>query len=136
MTILLECLLSLVIAAVLSVLFGLARGREFRSAGFYLLFLIIFLSTLAGGYWLRPFGPYMWGIPWMPFLVSGLIVTLILSLSIPTRPPSNRHETVHMLERIKKERDIEQFTYVSLSALFWLLLFILIIAIIARFFSL
>ena len=128
--IILELFFALIVAFVLSVLFSLATRVGVRRTGFFWFFLIIFLGTWAGGIWVRPFGPSLWGISWLPFILSGLIFVLILTISAPRRPPRSRHETLSMLERIEREKELEQATYITLSFFFWILLFVLIISII------
>jgi hypothetical protein len=69
----------------------------------------------------------------LPFLSSGLIVALIFAVSASQRPPRSRHETLKMLERIKREKELKKATYITLSSFFWVLLFVLIAAIIIRY---
>jgi len=45
----------------------------------------------------------------------------------------NRHETIDMLERIEREKKWDKFTYISLSAFFWILSALLITAIVVRY---
>jgi len=129
----LELFFALIVASVLSVLFLLVTRGEVRRTGFSWFFLIIFLGTWAGGVWVRPFGPLMWGISWLPFILSGLIFVLILAISAPRRTPRSRHETLRMLERIEREKELHQSTYITLSSFFWILLFVLTILIITRY---
>ena len=130
---LLELLFAFIIALVLSALLVLILRREATQTGFLWLFLIIFLGSWAGGVWVRPFGPPLWGIHWLPFLSSGLIVALIFTVSAPQRPPRSRHETLKMLERIRREKEFKKVTYITLSSFFWVLLVVLIAAIIIRY---
>jgi hypothetical protein len=125
----------LLIAFVLSLFYALATRRGEQRRGFYWLFLILFLATWAGGLWLKPFGPSLWGIRWLPFLLAGLIFTIVLALSRPQRPPQSRRETLKMLERVEREKKLERATYVTLSFIFWVLLFVLIVAIGVRYIS-
>jgi hypothetical protein len=95
--------------------------------------LIIFLTTWAGGIWVRPFGPSFRGIYWLPFLFIGIIIVLILAVSYPRRTPKSRWETLDMLQRIESQKRLNQLTYITLILLFWLLLFLLSMAIIFRY---
>jgi len=131
--IVLELLFAFIVALVLSTLLMLMWGREAKRTGFFWLFLTILLSSWAGGVWVRPFGPPLWGIHWFPFLSSGLIVALIFAVFAPKRPPKNRNETLKMLERIRREKELKKATYFTLSSFFWGLLFVLIMAIIIRY---
>ncbi len=128
-----ESLVALAVAAVLSAVFVLATRRRGRRKGLFWLFLIIFTVTWAGGVWIKPFGPTLMGVPWLSFLLVGLIFLLILALFFPQRPPTGRHETLDMLEQMEQEENFEQVAYITLSFIFWILLSILIIAIITRY---
>jgi len=129
LVILLQFVMALVVAFVLSGVFALATGRGSKRTGLFWLFLIIFMATWAGGVWLRPFGPTLWGIHWVTFFLVGLIFALILAVFSPGRPPRGRHETLDMLERIEQEKEIEQFTYITLNIFFWVLLLVLVVVI-------
>jgi len=131
--IVLELLFAFIVALILSTLLMLIWGREATRTGFFCFFLIILLSSWAGGVWARPFGPLLWGIHWLPFLSAGLIVALIFTVSAPQRPPRSHHETLKMLERIRREKELKKATYFTLSSFFWGLLFVLIMAIIIRY---
>ena len=99
------------------------------------IFWIIFLTTWAGGIWLKPFGPSFRGIHWLPFLFIGIIIVLILVVSYPRRNPKSRWETLDMLHRIESQKKLNQLTYITLILMFWLLLFLLSLAIIFRYFK-
>jgi hypothetical protein len=131
--IILELLFSFIIAAVLSSLLILIWRRSGKRTGLFWLFLTIFLSAWAGGVWMKPFGPQLWGINWFSFLFSALIVSLIFAAFAPQRPPKSRNETIKMLERIQREKELKKATYITLSSFFWGLLFVLIVAIIIRY---
>lgn len=130
----LELIAALFVALILSGVFALATRRGRRKTGFFWLFLIIFLATWAGGIWIRPFGPILWGIHWLAFLLIGLVMALVLALSATDKFPRGRHETLNMLERIEQEKEVEKITYVTLSIFFWILVTVLIVAIIFRYF--
>lgn len=124
---------SLIIAVLLTGLYMLVTRRAGRRIGLIWLFLIIFLATWAGGIWLKPFGPTLWGIHWLAFLLVGLVVVLFLVMVIPRKAPRGRHETLDMLERIEQEKELEEVAYITLSIFFWILLTVLVIAIILRY---
>lgn len=124
-----ELLLTLAIALILSGLFSwlLRRGRP--RYGFPIFFAMIFLITLAGGLWLRPFGPLHWGVYWLPFMVIGIIGTVLLCLAAPKRPPANRDETIDLLERIRREEELETSAYLSFNVVMRVLLFLLLFSV-------
>jgi hypothetical protein len=128
-----EFITAVCISAGLSALFVFATRRGGQRTGLLWLFLIIFLATWAGGVWIKPFGPTLWGIHWLAFLVAGLFVLALLAVAIPRRAPRGRRETLDMLERVARERELEQVTYLTLGAFFWILLAALVIAILFRY---
>lgn len=94
-----------------------------------LFFIVIFLSTWAGGIWLYPFGPYLWGITWLPFLLAALFVSVLL---IAVSPPSE--ETTVELVNQKKRKAKEKMINKSVSVFFVILIVVLIAAIISRYY--
>jgi hypothetical protein len=128
-----EFFASFIIAVILTGLYMLATREAGRRTGLIWLFLIIFLATWAGGIWLRPFGPTVWGIHWIVFLLAGFIIVLFLFIFIPRKAPRGRRETLDMLERIEEEKELEKVAYITLSMFFWILLSALVIAIILRY---
>jgi hypothetical protein len=126
----LEPFFALIFAFVLSGLFALTTRRSLQRPGFIWLILIVFLVTWAGGIWLKPFGPSVGGIPLLPFLFVSIVFVLILAVSTPKLPPWGRNETIDMLERIEREKKLDQVTYIYLRVVFWVLFLLLIAAII------
>jgi hypothetical protein len=128
-----EFAFSLVIALMLSVGFVLLTQSRRKRQGFRWLFLLIWIATWAGGVWLRPFGPSIGGVHWLQFLIAGLIFVGLIALFLPNRPPYGRIETLEKLAEMRRGKELEQATYVTLGVLFWVILAILIIAIIVRY---
>ena len=128
-----ESITALVIAGTLSYLFARNIRRRGRRTGFFWFFLMIFMVTWAGGAWLLPFGPMVIGIHWLPFALVGLIGALIVSLIAKRRYPVTRHETIDLLDAVRQEREREKITYLSLNVVFWLTLFLLLVAVIGRY---
>ncbi|MBD3257783.1 hypothetical protein GF377_05065 [candidate division GN15 bacterium] len=132
---LLDLIAAIVVALVFTLLmvgvFGWQRpGRE--GAGSAMLFLFFFLLVIvwAGGVWLEPMGPMLWGIAWIPFFAIGLLAALfVLSLAPPHRPRTRREAIEQAEARAKTRAGAEA----ALSTFFWLLVALLIIAIIARY---
>ena len=128
-----ELSLSFIIAVLLTGIYMLITRGAGRRTGLIWLFLIIFLCTWAGGVWLRPFGPMLWGIHWLVFLLVGVVILLLLIIAIPAKLPRGRLETLDMLERIEQEKELKEVAYITLSIFFWILLSVLVIAIILRY---
>jgi hypothetical protein len=128
-----ELLSALIVALILSSSFAFFIRRRGPRKGFFWFFLLIFLATWAVGIWIRPFGPSLKGIYWMPFLIIGMLIVLFVAVITPLPPPKGRHETLDMLDQIETDREVEQFAYISLNVSFWILLFVLIILIVVRY---
>jgi hypothetical protein len=120
------------IAVLMTGLYMLLTRGAGRRTGLIWLFLIILLTTWAGGIWLKPFGPTLWGTHWLSFLLVGAVVICIFII-IPGKGPRGRQETLDMLERVERAKELEQVAYVTLSIFFWILLSVLLSAIILRY---
>lgn len=121
-------LIALLIAGVLSAMFG---GRGVRRVGawpvFLFLFLILFPTTWAGGVWVAPFGPVAWGGSWLPFVTVGILAALLLAALAPTaRPPRG---VADVTEPARKD----EAAALAVGGFFWLLLIAFAVAIIVRY---
>jgi hypothetical protein len=128
-----EFFVSLILAVLLTGLYMLVTRRAEPRNGLIWLFLIILLAVWAGGAWLRPLGPTLWGIHWLMFLLAGLVIVLFLFIAVPRKAPRGRQETLDMLERIEQEKEAEKAAYITLGIFFWILLAMLVLAIILRY---
>lgn len=128
-----EFLVAFIFALLLSAGFVLVLNRSGPRSGFFWFFLLIFLATWAGGIWLSPFGPDIWGVYWLPFLGVGLITVLLLSAFAPRHPPGDRHETLDMLDKIKEEKEFKRVAGISMGILFVALIVVLFLAVVLRY---
>jgi hypothetical protein len=128
-----EFFVAVIVALLVSVLFGYALRRRIPRKGFFWFFLILLLATWAGGMWIGPFGPTFRGIFWLPFVLVAVLVGFLLAAIAPQRPPTGRIETLEMLEEIEQKRKLEKLTYISFGVFFWVALFVLITVIIVRY---
>jgi hypothetical protein len=131
--ILLDLFAAFTVALILSLLFALATWKRGRRRGLFWLFFILFLATWAGGLWMKPFGPALWGIHWLSFLLVGAVVALILAVAQSRPRPQGREETIEMLERMKREREAKQVAWITLTIFFWILVLTLLGAIVFRY---
>ena len=89
-----ELLFAFIIALIFSFLLLVVFGRGRRSdeealwPGFIFLFFILFLATWAGGAWVTPIGPTVWGAVWLPFLFVGIAGALARVIRRVLRPTS------------------------------------------------
>ena len=128
-----ELFAAFTVALTLSVIFATATWKRGRRKGSFWLFLILFFGTWEGGVWMKPFGPAVWGIRWLFFLLVGAVVALVLAVGQSRPKPQGRQVTIENFERMKGERDLEQAAGVTLTILFWVLLLTLLGATVVRY---
>ena len=128
-----EFSVAFIIALILTGLYMLLTRGAGRRTGLIWLFMIIFLATWAGGIWLQPFGPTVWGIHWLSFLLVGVVIFLLLVIVFPKKTPRGRYETLDMLDRIEQDKELKEVAYITLSIFFWILFAVLVAAIILRY---
>lgn len=127
-----EILLAVIIALLFSVLLvtvaGIERpGRPGLGPGLFFFFILLFALTWAGGIWLAPFGPALWGVYWIPFLVVGLFVALLIAVLLPRRRPRT---PVEAQEEAKERAEAEG----ALSFFFWVLIAFVALSLILHYF--
>lgn len=124
-------------ALLITVLIGsIAAWMLIRTGGGFdvpSLFILIFLCAWAGGVWLRPFGPTLIGVFWMPFMLAGLTIAAIVLFVAPKRPPKNRRETIEYLEKTARTEALKNAAAVSLKLYARLLIVLLIAVIVIRY---
>jgi hypothetical protein len=120
-----DIIIAAVVALLLSVIFAGVIGASWRSREWawpsvWLLFLIAFLAAWGGGLWIRPIGPPLWGTFWIPFVIAGLLIVLVLAaIAPPRRPPCTAKEAA-------EEARATVAAEATLGTFFWLLLIFLI----------
>lgn len=123
-------LLTAVIFAILIMLPFYFLERTGPWEGWLTFALLLFLFIWAGGAWVSPYGPVIWGSTWVPFLFFGLIFALLIAAATPPRLPRDRREAI---EQARAENRVETATAVSLGIFFWILLVLLITSLIIRY---
>ncbi|MBN2537396.1 hypothetical protein JXB37_03865 [candidate division WOR-3 bacterium] len=116
---------ALVVALVLTAIFGAGFRRHRWGAPLVLFFLVLFLATLAIGVWVEPFGPVLWGVPWLAFAFIGVVLALLLAALIPpparpVRLPAPESGPVAVAAGV-------------FNAFVWIALIVLLFAVIARY---
>ena len=82
-------------------------------------FLVVSLFAWAGGVWLVPFGPMFWGIGWLPIIIMGFLVSLILTAASPRTPRWRKAS--------KEEVTSEAGTRAVVDVIFWVVIICLLI---------
>mgnify|MGYP005851837473 CR=1 FL=1 len=127
---------SLLIAIILSAIFTWILRRGSPRSGFFIFFLTLFVTTWAGGVWIRQAG---WNLPapeWLPFVVTGIVFAIILMLLAPKTPKIDkdtrldRKQTIDMLDELEVEHEMEELAYISMNVFFWCILALFVAALI------
>jgi hypothetical protein len=83
-------IIDLVVALIVGLIIVSIISRAFGTKGpwgsLLWFFLVVSLFAWAGGVWLVPFGPMFWGIGWLPIIIMGFFVALILTAASPRIP--------------------------------------------------
>ncbi|MDQ3192899.1 MAG: hypothetical protein M3Q58_15000 [Bacteroidota bacterium] len=74
-----ELLIALIIAFFVSLLIAFGFRKRHPFGTFWLFFLVIFLTTLAAGFWVRPVGPLFLGYAWIPIFAATLLTAIIIA---------------------------------------------------------
>lgn len=123
-------LMDLLIAFVIGfflVLFFSALFRESTPWGsFWLFLLFVVLVTWAGGVWIEPFGPTVYEVAWLPFLMIGIFITILLAATVPARPPATRREAIEEARAAEAAGSILD----GVTLFFWIALILTIAAIV------
>lgn len=118
-------LFALILSSILSWSFGWRHParREAVGASFIFLFMILVLTMWAGSAWLVPWGPVVYGTPWLALLLIGIFVSLlILAIAVP----GSSRQTVPGAEEAKEE----SAAATAFGVFFWIVIFGLLLAVI------
>jgi len=118
-----------------SLLVILVFSTLFRTKGPWnnlgLFFVVVFLATWAGGIWVYPVGPFLWGVSWLPFLLVGILVAFLLVAAAVV--PPRRESTVELIDQEKEEAKAK-FVFAGVTLFFATVVAVLIVAIMIRYF--
>jgi hypothetical protein len=96
---------------------------------FFWFFLVIFLFSWGGGSWITPFGPLGWGVAWMPFLVMGVFMALLLTAVTPRSKRSRTRSGDGLAVPAKPKRRPSPATPeldAAVDVFFWLFIVVLV----------
>ena len=125
-----DLLFVLLITLVLTAIFVVGFRRQRTGQIIAMFFVILFLATWAVGLWIVPVGPKIFGVPWVSYLIAGLLMALLLTALVPLAK-SRRAKDETTTESEEKTVAIAVF-----DLFFWILIIALIAAIILRYTSL
>jgi hypothetical protein len=114
-----EILVALVLAVLLTGVLSASLRRRGPGPlrGVLFFFLILFLAIWAGGIWVRPMAPYMWDLPWIGFLLVGVLLMFILAATSPPRPIPKPDATPPAEDGAMAEAALGLFFYLALLGL-------------------
>jgi hypothetical protein len=92
-------------------------------------FIVILLAVIAAGLWIQPAGPLYRDIYYMPPLVVGILVALLLAAATP----SPRARTA--LDRSEKKEEKRENDFYALGIFFWILFALMLIILAIGYFS-
>lgn len=122
-----DFLIALIIAMFFTIVLAVS-GQKHRSwVKILAIFLIILLTSWAGGVWITPVGPTFSGIYWISYFIIALILALIMEVVSTLHAAPSK---IDKKENQKKEESLE----ILLSISFFILLIVIIIIIIAGYF--
>jgi len=128
---LLDFLVALGVALLLTVIIAALFGTTGPWPYAWLAFLLILLVAWAAGTWARPVGPPLWGVYWMPFLVFGLIVALVIAAATPPDRARRRSaEVPASAGGAAPEEEASEETAVAVGMGVWIVFIVLLVALV------
>lgn len=123
--IILAFLIGLLLAIVMVAVF---RWQKPGAKGYWstllFLFALLFVASWAGGLWISNFGPVGWGIRWLPFVVAGVVISILLLVLIPQRRPRTTEEA-------ERQATLQTGMPGVVNVILWILIVALAISIVA-----
>lgn len=118
---------TLLLTVIIAALFGTTGPWPYA----WLAFLLILLVAWAAGTWARPVGPPLWGVYWMPFLVFGLIVALVIAAATPPDRARRRSgEVPASAGAATPEEEASEETAVAVGMGVWIVFIVLLVALV------
>ena len=131
-----EIISSLFLAMLLTLIFSFGFRNRGPWGSIWSFFIILFLGIWAASFWIIPAGPVYGGIAWLPLLMVGLVLALLLAAAIPSsrsvRQPNRvkpHPNPVPDWDEARVGTD-EEPVLVALSAFFWIALTLLVVVVI------
>lgn len=125
-----ELVFIFVIALLITMLFGIGFGRTGPWGSLIAFFVILFLAVWAVASWIIPTGPSLYGLAWIPILITAVVIGLLLASMYPHNYRASKIETISEVK--EQEKQLERTTR-ALDFFFWFLVILLIGIIILSF---
>jgi hypothetical protein len=124
---LVDVLFALVFALLLTGIFTAAFRRRGPWDIWWGFLLVIFLGIWAAGLWITPvpFGPTWLTLSWLPALIVGVFLALLLAAATPPQPPRTPRT-----RRAAPREEVEETTLIALDVFFWVLVVGMVVSII------
>lgn len=129
-----ELLFAVFVAGILTLVFaGVFRRPSPWRGGLWIFFLIVLLATWAGTVWMRPVGPSVSGVHWLPGLAVGAVVALLIAAASPALTRTRRRrdgdtDPESVVVTGDREADTSVAAAVAVSAYLWVLIVGLVMA--------
>lgn len=116
----------LFVAVLITLIFALLLRVRGPWGNIWIFFIIILLSVLIAGIYVQPAGPVYREIYWLPPMVVGILIALLLAATTPS--PRTRSILSVKEEEKEDEKKKEEADFYTLGIFFWVLfVFMLII---------
>jgi len=79
-------------------------------------FLLLFFGTWALGAWLQPIGPRIWGTYWVPYVIAGVGISLLLAAT--TTLLGNPSDRTHSTQEERVAVKVTTYVYVVTAIVF------------------
>jgi hypothetical protein len=124
---LVDVLFALVFALLLTGIFTATFRRRGPWDIWWGFLLVIFLGIWAAGLWITPvpFGPTWLTLSWLPALIVGVFLALLLAAATPPQPPRTPRT-----RRAAPGEEVEETTLIALDVFFWVLVVGMVLSII------
>jgi len=126
----LDLLMALLIALVLTWFFSVAVGTTGPWPSFWVFFVVVLLFSWALSLWVRPIGPAFLGVYWLPYLVFGVFIALLIAAATPPDDRARRSDRADRAARGAAPEDVAAAgTALAVGVFVWIALILLLLAI-------
>lgn len=119
----------LIVAIAITLVFSLLLRLRGPWGSIWATFIIILFAVIAASFWVEPAGPLYRDIYYMPPLVVGILVALLLAAATPS--PRTRSK----LDRTEREKEKEEADFYSVGIFFWILFAVMLVVLGIGYFS-